>query len=76
MFNEYMDCSNEVTIKIVGKLTMVLNLDLQGQLEVRRAVEETLYNYEVTTKETALATSDLESKVNYFIATKRLEGLS
>ena len=39
-------------------------------------VEEVLYGYEVTTKETALVTSDLEDRINYFLATKKLEGLS
>lgn len=73
---EYRDCSNEITVKLIGKLTGILNLDLSKQLEVRRAVDEVLYTYEITTKETALVTSDLEGKVNYFLATKRLEGIA
>ena len=73
---EYRDCSNEITVKMVGKLTSILNLDLSRQLDVRRAIDEVLYDYEVTTKETALVSSDLEGKVNYFLATKKLEGLS
>ncbi len=73
---EYRDCSNEIAVKLIGKLTGILNLDLSKQLEVRKAVDEVIYNYEVTTKETALITSDLEGKVNYFLATKKLEGLS
>lgn len=70
------NCNNEVTVKLVGKLSQILNLDLASQLEVRRAVDETLYGYDVLTQETGLVTSDLEGKVNYFLATKKLEGLS
>lgn len=70
------NCNNEVTVKLVGKLSQILNLDLSKQLEVRRAVDEVLYKYDVLTQETGLVTSDLEGKVNYFLATKKLEGLS
>ena len=75
----YRNCNDEVTIKLIGKLTMEfpeLEVNLPRQLEVKRLVEEVLYNYEVNTKETALVASDLEDKVNYFLATKKLEGLS
>ena len=75
----YRNCNEEVTVKLIGKLTMEfpeLEVNLPKQLEVKRLVEEVLYGYEVTTKETALVTSDLEERVNYFLATKKLEGLS
>ncbi|MEG0133096.1 MAG: tyrosine-type recombinase/integrase [Clostridium sp.] len=70
------NCNNEVIVKIVGKITGILNLDLTKQLEIRKAIDEVLYTYEVTTQETGLVASDLEGKVNYFLATKKLEGLS
>lgn len=76
---EYRNCNDEVVVKILGKLTIempILEVDVQKQLQIRRLIEETLYDYEVTTKETALVTSDLEGKINYFLATKKLEGLS
>ena len=75
----YRNCNEEVTIKLIGKLTMELRElenNLPKQLEIKRLVEEVLYGYEVTSKETALVTSDLEGKINYFLATKKLEGLS
>lgn len=75
----YRNCNEEVTIKLIGKLTMELpelEVNLTKQLQIKRLVEEVLYGYEVTTKETALVASDLEDKVNYFLATKKLEGLS
>ena len=75
----YRNCNDEIMVKLVGKLTTELpqlEVDLQEQLRVKRVIEEVLYNYEVTSKETALTTSDLDAKINYFIATKKLEGLS
>lgn len=73
------NCNDELVVKIIGKLTMEfreLEVDLPKQLKIKRIIEETVYNYEVTSKETALVTSDLEEKINYFLATKKLEGLS
>ncbi|MEN8075759.1 hypothetical protein ABFP60_02290 [Clostridioides difficile] len=75
----YRNCNDEVMVKLIGRLTIEipkLEVDLQEQLKIKKAIEEILYNYEVTSKETALVTSDLEDKVNYFLATKKLEGLS
>lgn len=75
----YRNCNEELTIKLIGRLTLEykqLEVNLQEQLKIKRLIEETIYGYEVTSKETALVTSDLESKINYFIATKKLEGLS
>lgn len=75
----YRNCNDEVMVKLLGKITNELpqlEVDFQEQLRVRKALEEVLYNYEVTSRETALTTSDLEAKINYFLATKKLEGLS
>lgn len=75
----YRNCNDEIMVKLLGKLTLEfpqLEIDLQEQLKVKRVIEEVVYNYEVTSKETALVNSDLEGKINYFLATKKLEGLS
>lgn len=75
----YRNCNDEIMVKLLGKITNELpnlEVDFQEQLRVRKAIEEVLYNYEVTSRETALTTSDLEGKINYFLATKKLEGLS
>lgn len=77
--NYHRNCNDEVMVKLVGKLTQEmreLEYDLQRQLVVKRIIEEVLYDYEVTSKETALTVSDIEDKINYFLATKKLEGLS
>lgn len=75
----YRNCNDEVVVKLIGKLSLEmpeLEVNLQEQLSVKRIIEEVLYNYEVTSKETALVSSDIEGKINYFLATKKLEGLS
>lgn len=75
----YRNCNDEIMVKLLGKITNELpnlEVDFQEQLKVRKVIEEVLYNYEVTSRETALTTSDLEGKINYFLATKKLEGLS
>lgn len=75
----YRNCNDEIMVKLLGKITNELpqlEVDFQEQLKVRKVIEEVLYNYEVTSRETALTTSDLEAKINYFLATKKLEGLS
>lgn len=77
--NFYRNCNDEIMVKLIGKLTMEmphLEVDIQEQLKVKKVIEEVLYNYEVTSRETALTTSDLDGKINYFLATKKLEGLS
>ena len=75
----YRNCNDEIMVRLLGKLTNELpnlEVDFQEQLRVSKVIEEVLYNYEVTSRETALTTSDLEGKINYFLATKKLEGLS
>ena len=75
----YRNCNDELAIKLVGKLTLAipqLEMNLPEQLKIKRIIEEVIYNYEVTSKETSLVTSDIQGKINYFLATKKLEGLS
>lgn len=75
----YRNCNDEIMVKLLGKLTNELpqlEVDFQEQLRIKKVIEEVIYNYEVTSRETALTTSDLEGKINYFLATKKLEGLS
>lgn len=76
---EYRDCSNELSVILTGKITMLfpeLQVDLQRQLEVKKTIDEALYKYEVTSKETALVTSDIEQKARLYIQCKKIEGLS
>ncbi|SHH35969.1 integrase/recombinase XerD [Clostridium grantii DSM 8605] len=69
---ENKNCNEEVIIKILGKT----DLNLTDQLKLRGVIEEVLYLYDVTTKETSLIVSDLYEKIHYYIAIKRLDGLS
>ena len=68
------NAKDEAIIKIVGKLTLEFNeLD---QLKVREIVEEVLYKYEVTSCETALVATDVEQRLQIYLACKKLDGLS
>ncbi|MZK53483.1 tyrosine-type recombinase/integrase [Clostridium beijerinckii] len=71
--------NEEVSIKLIGKITLLLPMleqKLDLQLEIKRAIDETLYNYDVQTKCTDLITSDIEEKAALYRACKKLEGLS
>lgn len=80
MFGEFCsNCNDEATIKIVGKLCLEfpeLEEDLQKQIKIRNIVEEVLYNYTVTTKETALVASDVEEKIQIYLKAMEFEGAS
>lgn len=68
------NAKDEVVIKLVGKLSMEFTeID---QLKVRAIVEEVLYKYSILPEETALMTSDIEEKIQIYLATKKLDGLS
>lgn len=68
--------NEEASVKILGKITLELNLNLEEQLNIKNLIDETLYEYEVTTKCTALSTSDIKEKATLYIACKRLDGVS
>nr|WP_207716156.1 site-specific tyrosine recombinase/integron integrase [Clostridium beijerinckii] len=64
---------------MLGKLTLllpVLEQNLSLQLEVKKTIDETLYNYEIQSKCTDLVASDIEEKAAIYLACKKLEGLS
>lgn len=69
-----MNCNDEVVIKIIGKVT----LENPGidQLKLRMILDEVLYKYNILPQETSIIASDVEEKLQLYIATKRLEGLS
>lgn len=68
---------DEVIIKMVGKIALEFpDMDLQAQLKIRGIVEEALYKYDVIPQETALVASDIEEKIQVYLKTKELEGLS
>ncbi len=64
----------EVVIKLVGKLSLEFpDID---QLKVRSIAEEVLYKYSILPEETALVSSDIEEKLQIYLASKKLDGLS
>lgn len=75
----YKNCNEEASITLLGRLTLEipeLSIDLQKQLDIKRLIDEVLYKYEVTTKETALVTSDIHQKASLYLACKKLEGIA
>ncbi|MHB8035995.1 integrase [Clostridium botulinum] len=64
----------EVVIKLVGKLS--LEFPEIEQLKTRAIIEEVLYKYRVLPEETALVSSDIEEKLQIYLASKKLDGLS
>jgi len=66
--------NNEVIIRMVGKLTLEFpDID---QLKVRGIIEESLYKYDVVPQETGLVISDVEDRLQIYLAVKKLDGLA
>lgn len=71
--------NEELSVRLVGKLTLLLpelEINLQKQINIKKMIDNILYEYEVTTKCTSLSTSDIKEKARLYIACKKLEGLS
>ena len=71
--------NEEASVRLLGRLTLLLPMLEQNfslQLEAKKVIDETLYDYEVQSKCTDLVTTDIEEKACVYIACKRLEGLS
>ncbi len=68
--------SQEAVIRIVGKLDMLFG-DAFDQGKVRQAIEEILYDYDITPKETLPAVMDnMKDRMFLYLATRKTEGLS
>lgn len=68
---------DEVIIKLIGRLSVEFQeLDFQAQVKIRAIAEEVLYKYDVLPQENALVASDIEDKLQMYLAVRKLEGLS
>ncbi len=68
--------SQEAIVRIIGKLDLAYG-DVFDQKVVRSILEEVLYKYELTPKETSLALlDDMDDKMMLYLATKKIDGLS
>jgi integrase/recombinase XerD len=70
----FSNCNNEIVIKLIGRLS--LEFPEMDQLKARIIIEEVLYKYDVIPQETSVITTDIEEKLQMYLAVKRLEGLS
>lgn len=73
------NCNDELSYKIINKLMenfTILESDMELQLKVKYSIDEVIYDYQIlpTTKE--LIVSDMKDKIAYFLACKKLKGLS
>lgn len=70
--------NEEVIVKIIGKLSLEIEelSELNQQLRVKKVLEEVLYDYDVLTKEKSLVASDIDEKLEMYLACKKLDGLS
>ena len=71
--------NEELSIKLIGRLTLFspqIENDYNKQLDMKQIIDEILYDYDVQPKSKELITSDIEEKIQLYIACKKLEGLS
>lgn len=70
--------NDELMIKLIGKLTLEIKEfeDLSKQLKLKEIIETTLFDYDVVTKEKSLMVSDMEDKIQMFLACRKLDGVS
>lgn len=71
---------DEIVTKLLGRITLMfpnLNVNVQKQLELRRNIEEILYGYNISLKNSKeIWTSDIKEKGELFLKCKRQEGCS
>lgn len=58
-----MNCNEEFIVKVLGKLTLDFNFDLEQQRKIREDIYYSLYGYEVLALEKSLVKSDIEEKM-------------
>lgn len=71
-----MNCNEEFIVKVLGKLTLDFNFDLEQQRKIREDIYYSLYGYEVLALEKSLVKSDIEEKMMMYFQVKKLEGYS
>lgn len=73
------NCNEELSFKIINKLMEnfpQLEVDMQFQLKVKNSIDEVIYDYQISPMTKELLVSDFDDKIAYFLACKKLRGLS
>lgn len=72
------NCTEEAIIRIIGKMTLEFDTfqDLEKQRQLKSVLEESLYGYDVITQSKELICSDIEEKVQIYLMTRSIEGIS
>lgn len=71
--------NEELSLKIINMLAEelpFLEMQVQTQVNIKRKIDEILYKYDITSKSTAIVTSDILEKAKLYLACKKLEGQS
>ncbi|NFO31060.1 integrase [Clostridium botulinum] len=71
-----MNCNEEFVVRALGKLTLEFNYNWQEQSKIRDILHLALYNYQVTSIEKSLVSSDLKEKILLYLQVKKLENYS
>lgn len=71
-----MNSNEEYVLKVIGKATLELNLEIKEQGILRDCMYFYLHNYEINTIDRALTISDLSEKVLMYLQVKKIEGYS
>ena len=67
--------TDEVIIRIINEIDIVYG-DKINQQEIKQIIENVLYDYDVSTKITALVPmNDMQDKMKLYLMAKKLEGI-
>lgn len=73
------NCNEELSVKIISNLMEhfpQLETDMQFQLKIKNSIDEAIYDYQISPMSKELMISDFDDKIAYFLACKKLRGLS
>ena len=73
------ECQEQLTYKIIQSLMLEfpqLEVDMVKQLSVKNRILKEVYEFDIHSKTTSIVKSDVHEWVSYFMACKKLKGLS
>lgn len=78
MSSEIRNCTNEVVVKMIGKITLQFDefKNLERQRCLKSILEECLYGHDIISQSKELIISDLNEKINTYLLVRKIEGLS
>ncbi|MGL5152473.1 MAG: site-specific tyrosine recombinase/integron integrase [Clostridium sp.] len=71
-----MNCNEEFVVKVIGKMSLEMGLELSEQKRIRDILYYSLHDYEVVSIENSLVVSDMEEKIILYLQVKKMENYS